>query len=109
VGGSFIAIAAGASSHRLAHELGHTLALEHIDDLETAFNNSNIMHSANTFQQFFTEGQVFRAHLGTTSALNQIYGLRPGLPTRDCDRDTPSVRCPVIQQRLWADGVYTPN
>jgi len=109
VGGSFVAIAAGAGAELLAHELGHDLGLEHIDDLTAAFDATNIMHSASNVRQFFTEGQVFRAHLRSTSAINQTYGLRPGLPTRDCDRDTPALGCPAIAKRLWSDGVFPAN
>jgi hypothetical protein len=109
VGGGFAAIAAGAGAELLAHELGHDFALEHIDDLVAAFNEANIMHSASNVRQFLTEGQTFRAHLRPSSALNQVYGLRPGLLTRDCDRDTLTPLCPAIARRLWADGVLPAN
>jgi len=109
VGGSFVAIAAGAGAELLAHELGHDFGLEHIDDLTAVFDATNIMHSASNVREFFTEGQVFRAHLRGNSAINQTYGLRPGLPTRDCDRDTPALGCPSIAKRLWSDGVFPAN
>ena len=109
IGGAFVAIAAGSGAELLAHELGHDLGLEHIDDLAADFNQANIMHSASNIRQYFTEGQTFRAHLRSYSALNQVYGLRPGLPTRDCDRDTLTLQCPAIRKRLWADGVLPPN
>jgi hypothetical protein len=109
VGGGFAAIAAGAGAELLAHELGHDFGLEHIDDLVGAFNPANIMHSASNVRQFLTEGQTFRAHLRSNSAINQVYGLRPGLPTRDCDRDTLTPLCPAIGKRLWADGVLPAN
>jgi hypothetical protein len=67
------------------------------------------MHSASNVRQYLTEGQVFRAHLRSNSALNQVYGLRPGQPVRDCDRDTPVLGCPPIAKRLWADGIRPPN
>jgi hypothetical protein len=67
------------------------------------------MHSQSSGRQYLTEGQIFRAHLRTNSAINQLFGLRPGLPTRDCDRDTPTLNCPVIRKRLWADGALLPN
>ena len=104
-----MAIAAGAGSELLAHELGHDLALEHIDDRVADFDPTNIMHSASNIREFLTEGQLFRAHLRQNSALNLVYGARPGLPIRNCDRDTLTLDCPSIAKRLWADGVFPPN
>jgi len=109
VGGGFAAIAAGAGAELLAHELGHDLALEHIDDLVADFNTANVMHSASNVRQFLSEGQVFRAQLRSNSALNAVYGLRPGQPIRDCDRDTLTLGCPAIAKRLWADGPLPAN
>ena len=109
IGGSFVAIAAGAGAELLSHELGHDFALEHIDDLTSAFDTTNVMHSASNTRQFITEGQSFRAHLRSGSAINAVFGLRPGLPVRDCDRDTLTLACPGIAKRIWADGAYPPN
>ena len=109
VGGGFVAIAAGAGSELLAHEIGHDLALEHVDDLVADFDATNIMHSASNVRRFLTEGQLFRAHLRSSSALNLVYGARPGLAIRDCDRDTPALDCPPIAKRLWPDGTFMPN
>jgi hypothetical protein len=109
VGGSFVAIASGSGADLLAHELGHDFALDHIDDLTADFSRSNVMHSESSSRQYLTEGQIFRAHLRTNSAINQFFGLRPGLPTRDCDRDTPVINCPTIKKRLWAEGGFQPN
>jgi len=109
VGGGFVAIASGAGSELLAHELGHDLALEHVDDLAGAFDATNVMHSASSVRRFLTEGQTFRAHLRGASALNGVYGLRSGLPVRECDRDTPASGCVRIDQRVWADGTFGPN
>jgi hypothetical protein len=109
VGGGFVAIAAGAGSELLAHELGHDLALEHIDDRVADFDATNIMHSASNTRQFLTEGQLFRAHLRQGSAINLVYGARAGLPMRNCDRDTLTLDCPSIAKRLWPDGAFPPN
>jgi hypothetical protein len=109
VGGGFAAIAAGAGSELLAHELGHDLALEHVDDLVADFDPTNVMHSASNVRQFLTEGQTFRANLRTNSALNGVYHLRSGLPVRDCDRDTPVLGCPAIRKRVWPDGAFGAN
>ncbi|MDQ2961960.1 MAG: hypothetical protein M3R31_02200 [Pseudomonadota bacterium] len=109
VGGGFVAIAAGSGAELLAHELGHDFGLEHIDDLIATFDTTNVMHSASAVRQFFTEGQTFRAHLRPNSAINAVYGLRPGLRTRACDRDTMLLGCPSIAKRIWADGSSPPN
>jgi hypothetical protein len=109
IGGGFVAIASGSSADLLAHELGHDFGLEHIDDLLASFDTTNVMHSASNVRQFFTEGQTFRAHLRPNSAINAVYGLRPGLTTRACDRDTMLLGCPSIAKRIWADGVFPAN
>ncbi len=109
VGGGFAAIASGSGADLLAHELGHDFGLEHIDDLNTAFTPTNVMHSASSARQYLTEGQTFRAHFRANSAINQVYNLRPGLTTRNCDRDTLTLDCPSIMKRVWADGGFPPN
>ena len=73
------------------------------------FDMTNVMHSASNTRAYLTEGQVFRAHLRSASAINAVFGLRAGLPVRDCDRDTLTVGCPAIAKRIFADGAYPPN
>jgi hypothetical protein len=95
---------AGAGSELLAHELGHDLALEHIDDRTADFDATNIMHSAATSAQFLTEGQLFRAHLRQNSALNLVYGARAGLADarlrpRHADARLPSIPTPLAGRR----------
>jgi hypothetical protein len=109
IGGPFVAIASTAGTDLLSHEMGHDLALTHIDDLTANFDQTNVMHSASSSRAFLTEGQLFRAHLQPASAVNATYGVRPGQITRDCPRDTVSRTCPAIQKRLWADGTFPAN
>jgi len=109
IGGPFVAIASTAGSDLLSHEIGHDLALTHIDDLTSSFDTTNVMHSASNSRAFLTEGQLFRMHLQPASAINATYGVRPGQTTRDCPRDTVSTTCPPSQKRLWADGTFPAN
>ena len=109
IGSDFVAMGSNTGSELLSHELGHDFALTHIDDLTASFDQTNIMHSASNTRQFVTEGQLFRAHLSTNSALNFLYSARPGLPTRDCPRDTANNQCPQIRKRIWADGTFPAN
>lgn len=108
-GGDFVALGSAAGYDLMAHELGHDFALTHIDDLTTAFDETNIMHSASSTRQFITEGQLFRAHLTSRSALNYLYAARDDQPTRDCERDLSSDVCPPIQKRIWPDGAFPAN
>lgn len=109
IGSDFVAMGSNTGSELLSHELGHDFALTHIDDLTADFSQTNIMHSASNTRQFITEGQLFRAHMATTSALNFLYAARPGQPTRNCARDTANDQCPRIKKRIWADGMFPPN
>ncbi len=109
IGGGFVAIASGSGAELLSHELGHDFGLEHIDDLTSDFSPTNVMHSASNSRMYLTEGQTFRAHLRPNSAINQVFGLRPGLVIRNCDRDTLTVDCPMTRKRLWADGGFPAN
>jgi hypothetical protein len=109
IGSDFVALGSAVGFELASHETGHDFSLTHIDDLTTNFDQTNIMHSASNTRQFITEGQLFRAHLTSNSAINFLYAARPGLTTRSCPRDTSSDTCPPIQKRIWADGTFPPN
>jgi hypothetical protein len=108
IGGDFVAMAQSTGDELLSHELGHDYSLLHIDTL-ASFDQTNIMHSASNTRAFVTEGQLFRAHLRTNSALNSLYAARPGLPTRNCAQGTANNDCPNINKRIWADGTFPAN
>ena len=108
IGSDFVAIATGAGTELLAHEFGHDFALQHIDG-QASFDQTNVMHSASNTRQFLTEGQLFRAHLRTNSALNFVYGARPGQPTRNCSHNQVDNGCPALNKRIWADGAFPAN
>ena len=104
-----IAMGRGGSPHLAVHEAGHAFDLAHTNDVD-GFDRTNVMHNASNTREFFTEGQVFRAHLEPGSFLN-TGSLRTGLPTRRC----PFVgleatdECPSLQRRIWADGTFPAN
>jgi hypothetical protein len=108
IGSDFVAMGSATGDELLSHELGHDFALQHIDGQAT-FDMTNIMHSASNTREFITEGQLFRAHLRTNSALNAIYAARPGLPTRDCNHGDATNQCPTLNKRVWADGTFPAN
>lgn len=108
IGSDFVAMGSATGDELLSHELGHDFALQHVDGQAT-FDMTNIMHSASNTREFITEGQLFRGHLRTNSALNAIYAARPGLPTRDCAHGDDTVQCPRNNKRIWADGTFPAN
>ena len=104
VGGNFVAMASRANEDLLSHEIGHVLGLLHIDAFED-FDRTNVMHSASILRRFLTEGQVFRAHWGTRSALNVLLpGAHPVEQLRPCASQRDSSTCTSVQTRIFADG-----
>ena len=59
----------------LAHELGHTFTLGHTD--------TGLMYAANPGTHVW-DGEVFRAHFHSSSALNTIFAGQPGSWRRSC-------------------------
>ena len=108
IGSDFVAMGSASGDELLSHELGHDFALQHVDG-QASFDVTNIMHSASSSREFITEGQLFRAHLRTNSALNAIYAARPGLPMRDCAHGDATDQCPILNKRIWADGTFPAN
>ncbi len=111
IGSDFAAMASNTGNELLSHELGHDFYLFHINSLTQDFNQTNIMHSASNTREWLTEGQTFRATFQSSSALNFLYNVRPGIPFRSCSSTgtTRTDQCPEIQRRLWSDGTYQPN
>jgi hypothetical protein len=105
-GRDFIVMAERSGLELLSHEIGHSFSLGHGDN-DPLFDQSNVMHSASTRRQFLTEGQLFRSHYNSTSALRSVYGARTG-PPRDCPDGIASPSCPRLARRLWADGIFPP-
>ncbi len=110
-GDNTVVMGSSTSDHLSAHEVGHAFALDHVNNLTTNFNTTNVMHNASNDREYLTEGQTFRAHLEPSSVINTTYGLRPGLPTRNCGNlsEAATDECPAVQKRIWADGAFGPN
>ena len=92
-----------ASWRTVLHEIGHMLALEHVE--ETASNwgsdpKENFMRDFSATRKFFTEGQIFRVHLGQRSALNDLLNRYP-TDKRFCDPSTAALPCPKPNERVW--------
>lgn len=66
-----------AGTTLLAHELGHTFGLGHVQDPD------NFMHPQATGGRA-TIGQIYKSHLASWSALNVVYGFRPPEEQRCC-------------------------
>ena len=108
IGSDFVAMGRSANDELLVHELGHNLDLRHVDGQAT-FDNTNIMDSSSSTRAFITEGQLFRAHLNVNSAINDLYNARAGEPLRTCGHSSSSNDCPILNTRLWADGLFPSN
>jgi hypothetical protein len=109
--GDSVAVGAASAPGLLAHEVGHNLALDHVDG-DPRFGTTNVMQSAGGSRQFMTEGQAYRAHIRTISAIRSVfvYGLRPGMTIIDtCDINSTNRTCPKADKRLFADGAFPPN
>lgn len=109
--GDSVAVGAAAAPGLLAHEVGHNLALDHTDG-HPEFGGTNVMQSLGGTRQFMTEGQAYRAHIRSISAIRSVfvYALRAGMPIIDtCDINSVTPTCPKAHKRLWADGTFPPN
>lgn len=106
-GGDVIFMAEFSGQELLVHEIGHSFGLGHVDNL-TGFDNANVMHSASIQREHFTEGQVFRAHFNSFTALKQLYGVVPS-EVRTCPESFADARCLALILRLWPDGRFPAN
>ncbi len=108
IGSDFVAMGSSTGDELLSHEIGHDFALIHSNGLAN-YDQTNVMHYASNTRAFLTEGQTFRAHLNSNSALNSVYAARPGQPTRNCPLSTSNNICPRNDKRIWADGTFPAN
>jgi hypothetical protein len=109
-GNRIMAMGRNTSDHLLAHEFGHAFSLGHTngDQNSEHFDSTNVMYNFSSYRRYLTEGQTFRSVFHGQSAINAIYGLRPGEVVRDCSHSDLGVYCPAIYRRVWSDGAAWP-
>jgi hypothetical protein len=111
-----IIIAGSAQKDVLAHELGHSLSLQHTCQPYGAdctapvtalpgFNRENVMvqYVSGVLRKYLSEGQTFRANFDADSSLHLIYGV-PGSGVLTCASRAETLACPALEKRLWDDG-----
>lgn len=107
IGGDMMLMAKlGWGRSTFAHEVGHALGLEHVNDRE-GFGAENLMVAGGSPDRFaLTEGQTFRMHYDRRTALHTVIGLVPLEDTRGCGSATGfhSAGCPLEELRLFDDG-----
>jgi hypothetical protein len=110
--GNFVALGARANPDILLHEIGHLMTLAHTDGNE-GFDDRNIMWSASDERRYFSEGQIFRAHLASASVLNRLMPSSPSpgprlqpprtAPTLDRMAPWSDDHTPLLNLRIWED------
>jgi len=97
-------VGAKASSYLILHEIGHMLALDHVNETASDWGSDpkeNFMKDSSVTRKFFTEGQIFRMHLDKTSAINVLFNRHPG-DQRWCE-SSPVLPCPELHERVWEE------
>ncbi len=103
---NFIVLGDNFGDIAVVHEIGHSFSARHKGSPD--FNNKCIMwpyYNISDPAKYFSEGELFRMHTNSTSALNSVYNARPGLITRSCVGNVSSDKCVDWSKRLWDDGV----
>ena len=107
---NFIVLGQNFGDIAVVHEIGHSLSARHKSSPD--FNTDCIMwpfYDTTDPWEFFSEGELFRMHANSTSALNSVYSARAGQPQRSCVGNVSSNECVDWDKRLWDDGTLLAN
>jgi hypothetical protein len=96
-----------ANSTTLAHELGHSLSLEDINDVygngaifphAKGLANNNLMYSGSPTRNSISQGQSFRANVNEWSAVHQHKspGRSSSAAPRQCQDQLSNITCPAL-------------
>ena len=107
----FIILGQNFGDIAVVHEVGHSFSARHKSAPD--FNTECIMwpfYNTSDPCEYFSEGELFRMHVNTDSALNiNTYNARPGQPTVACVGNVSSDVCVDWDKRLWDDGTLLAN
>ncbi len=107
----FIILGQNFGDIAVVHEIGHSFSARHKSAPD--FNTECIMwpfYNTSDPWEYFSEGELFRMHVNTDSALNiNTYNARPGQPTVACVGNVSSDVCVDWDKRLWDDGTLLEN
>jgi hypothetical protein len=107
---NFIVLGENFGDIAVVHEIGHSFSARHKS--APAFNDECIMwpsYDTSDPWEFFSEGELFRMHVNSASALNNVYNARLGQTTRSCIGNVSSDECVDWNKRLWDDGSLLAN
>ena len=82
------------------------LALEHVEENTSDWGGdpeANFMIDESDTRKFFTEGQIFRMHLGWSSAINVLLKRHPNDKSLFSDPSTAALPCPRRNERVWEE------
>jgi hypothetical protein len=107
---NFIVLGQNFGNIAVVHEVGHSFSARHKSAPD--FNTETIMwptYDTTNPWEYFTEGELYRMHVNTTSALNSVYNARPGQLQRNNIGNVSSDEAVDWDKRLWDDGSLLAN
>ena len=107
---NFVVLGQNFGDIAVVHEIGHSYSARHKSSPD--FNDECIMwpfYDTTDPWEYFSEGELFRMHVNSTSAINSVYNARTSQPTRSCVGNVSSDECVDWDRRIWDDGTLLAN